>query len=91
MRPNRLLARAVLSSFVLAAACAAAAGTFRPPSVPLVSVDPFFSVWSPADRLADAPTVHWSEQAQPMSALLRVDGKAYRLLGTEPAAVPALP
>jgi len=70
--------------------CAAGAD-FRPPSVPLVSVDPFFSVWSPADKLADATTVHWSEQAQPMSALLRVDGKAWRLMGTGPAEAAALP
>jgi len=68
----------------------ARAETFRPPSVPLVSVDPFFSVWAPADKLTDATTEHWSGQTQPMSALLRVDGKAYRLLGTEPADVPAL-
>ncbi len=87
MCPNRL-ARA--ASFALALTCMAVAETFRPPSVPLVSVDPFFSVWSPGDKLADVPTVHWSELAQPMSALLRVDGKAYRLLGTEPAEVPAL-
>jgi endonuclease/exonuclease/phosphatase family metal-dependent hydrolase len=63
----------------------------RPPSVPLVSIDPFFSVWSPADKLSDAPTEHWSGQAQPMTALLRVDGRAYRLMGAEPADVPALP
>ena len=69
----------------------AGAAPLRPPSVPLVTVDPFFSVWSPADKLADAATVHWSEEGQPMSALLCVDGKAYRLMGTEPADVSALP
>jgi hypothetical protein len=74
---------------VLAAAVGAA--DLRPPSVPLVTVDPFFSVWSPADKLTDAPTTHWSGQAQPMTALLRVDGRAYRLLGVEPDGVPALP
>ncbi|MDD4442899.1 MAG: DUF4965 domain-containing protein [Kiritimatiellia bacterium] len=76
---------------VVSLVCAAAAGPLRPPSVPLVTVDPFFSVWSPADRLTDAPTEHWSGARQPINAVLRVDGKAYRLLGTEPADAPALP
>jgi len=67
------------------------AQTLRPPSVPLVTVDPFFSVWSPANKLTDAPTEHWSGARQPINAVLRVDGKAYRLLGTEPADAPALP
>ena len=89
MCPKRL-AYTIAGSLALALTCVARAEAFRPPSVPLVSVDPFFSVWSPGDKLTDVPTVHWSEQAQPMSALLRVDGKAYRLLGSEPADVPAL-
>ncbi|MDR2849887.1 MAG: DUF4965 domain-containing protein, partial [Verrucomicrobiota bacterium] len=67
------------------------AGGLRPPSVPLVSVDPFFSVWSPGDKLTDAPAEHWSGAKQPVSAQLRVDGRVYRLLGTEPADAPALP
>lgn len=63
---------------------------FRSPAVPLVSVDPFFSIWSRADKLADADTTHWSGAAQPMSAILTIDGKSFRLMGAKPAELPAL-
>ena len=72
-------------------ACAAAAQAFRPPAVPLVSVDPFFSVWSAADRLTDAETTHWSGAKQPITVLLEADGRTWRLCGATPADVPALP
>ena len=72
-------------------ACAAAVQAFRPPAVPLVSVDPFFSVWSAADRLADAETTHWSGAKQPITVLLEADGRTWRLCGATPADVPALP
>ena len=68
-----------------------AAFAFRPPAVPLVQCDPFFSVWSAGDRLTDVETTHWSGAKQPISVTLEADGKTYRLCGTEPASVPALP
>jgi len=63
---------------------------FRPPAVPLVQNDPFFSVWSAADRLTDCETTHWSQKSQPISITLTADGRAYRLCGASPKDVPAL-
>ena len=54
---------------------------FRPPAVPLVSVDPHFSLWSAADRLYDADTTFWTGRPQPFSILLEADGVTYRICG----------
>ncbi|MHA4736926.1 glutaminase family protein [Dyadobacter sp. MSC1_007] len=57
------------------------AQTSRPPATPLVTVDPYTSVWSFGDQLNGSVTKHWTGRPQPMDGLIRVDGKTYRFLG----------
>ncbi|MBN1124113.1 MAG: DUF4965 domain-containing protein [Sedimentisphaerales bacterium] len=57
--------------------------SFRPPAVPLVTVDPYMSVWSFSDNLYDSWPVHWTGQVHAMAGMIRVDDKTYRFMGPE--------
>ncbi len=43
----------------------------RLPAVPLIVSDPYLSVWSPADRLDEADTIHWCGDSKPVTAHLK--------------------
>ena len=53
----------------------------RVPSVPLITCDPYFSVWSPADTLSSADTCSWTGAKKAMEGIITVDGAAYRFMG----------
>ena len=55
----------------------------RLPSVPLVNNDPYFTIWSPFDKLTDGGTVHWTGNSKSLTGLLRVDGTTYRFMGKQ--------
>src|SRR6266496_2781687 len=74
---------AVLLLGLAAAAVCQPLGPMRPPAVPLVAHDPYFSVWSMADRLNAEGTKHWTGKNNTMTAYARVDGKSYRIMGRD--------
>src|SRR5688572_7971084 len=53
----------------------------RPPAVPLVTIDPYTSCWSLADRLYDNWPRHWTGTEMALCGLVRVDGKPMRFMG----------
>jgi hypothetical protein len=55
----------------------------RPPAVPLVAHDPYFSVWSMTDRLNESGTSHWTGKPNSISAAVRIDGRSFRLMGRD--------
>ncbi|QDV23355.1 glutaminase family protein [Aureliella helgolandensis] len=73
-----------------AGAPALAEDSFRPPAVPLIACDPYFSVWSQSDNLWESKTTHWTGKQHRMAAIVRVDGQAYRLMGATPQTLAAL-
>ena len=84
MKPRTGLFRFVaLANAVAAAVLAQPLAPMRPPAVPLVAHDPYFSIWSMADRLTGEGVKHWTGKPNSLCALLRVDGKSYQVVGRE--------
>jgi len=72
-------------AFVLFSSClgisSVEAQTLRPPAYPLITHDPYFSIWAFNDTLTAAPTRHWTGEPQALEGMVRVDGKTYQFLG----------
>ena len=48
---------------------------FLPRAIPLVTVDPYFNIWSFSDHLYDDTPRHWTGHQNSMTGIIRVDGK----------------
>ena len=53
----------------------------RAPAVPLITVDPFFTVWSPDTNLNCAKTEHWSGKGNSIIGTVNIDGEKLLFLG----------
>src|SRR5579862_7225887 len=77
----------------LAACCLGACTAWsqqRPPATPLITHDPYFSIWSATDQLAGSDTTHWTGSPQPLTGIVRIDGKSFRFMGSHPEEIPAM-
>lgn len=88
MLPARIEPFGVVASIV--ALTAMQQPILRPPAVPLVVHDPYFSIWSFADKVTDDWPRHWTGAINGMCGMIRINGKPYRWMGLGLRDVPAM-
>lgn len=73
--------RFFLSLGLVAAVLGVSAQQRKAPAYPLITHDPYFSIWSFSDHLNAEPTKHWTGTNHALSGLIKVDEQVYSFLG----------
>lgn len=73
--------KVLLLLFSILSTISAFAQSTKAPSYPLITHDPYFSIWSNTDELMKSPTQHWTGVEHSLTGMIEVDGQVYRFLG----------
>ena len=85
-----LLAAIGMASMTMTGIANPATAQVRPPAVPLVTHDPYFSVWSLNNTLTENWTHHWTGAINAMVGMAMIDYRPYRFMGPMPDVAPAM-
>ena len=55
----------------------------KAPAYPLITHDPYFSIWSTTDQLNASPTKHWTGNDHSLTGFLKVDGEIFQFMGAD--------